>query len=183
MAPKDPNVQLSKFLSLVLRHQPETIGVSLDPAGWIEVDVLLDACGRHGKSITRDKLVELVATSNKQRFALSEDGSRIRANQGHSVSVELGYQPMEPPAELFHGTATRHLASIHEQGLLRGSRHHVHLSGDRDTAIKVGQRHGKPAVLIVQAARMYAAGHVFFVSENHVWLTEYVPVAYLEFPA
>lgn len=173
----------SKFLSLVLRHEPECIGLALDPAGWVEVDTLLAALEHHGRGITRAELEEVVATNEKKRFAFSEDATRIRASQGHSVEVELGYTPQTPPAELFHGTATRFVGSIRTMGLLKGERHHVHLSANLDTAVQVGRRHGQPAVFIVRAAAMHAAGHAFFLSENGVWLTEQVPVEYLDLRA
>lgn len=172
----------SRFLSLVLRHEPEAAGVSLDEAGWVEVALLLDGCARVGRAITRPELEEIVATNDKKRFAFSEDGLRIRANQGHSIEVELGYQPQVPPEQLFHGTATRFLGSIYAQGLQKGERHHVHLSLDEKTAIQVGGRHGKVVVLVVRSGAMHAAGHPFFVSENGVWLVDHVPVEFLLFP-
>jgi len=175
-------IRTSKFLSLVLRHEPERIEVQLDPAGWVEVESLLSACRRHGVAIGRAELDEVVATNEKKRFAFSEDGVRIRANQGHSVEVELGYTPQAPPARLFHGTATRFLESIRAEGLQKRERHHVHLSADAETATKVGQRHGQPVVLSVRAAAMQARGHEFFLSENGVWLTDHVPAEFIEFP-
>jgi putative RNA 2'-phosphotransferase len=174
--------RLSKFLSLVLRHQPEVIGVALDAAGWVPVDELLAACRAHGTPIDRALLLELVATSPKQRFALSEDGARIRASQGHSVEVELGYQPAEPPETLFHGTVAASLDAIREGGLRRMERHHVHLSPDADTARAVGARRGAPVVLRVAAGAMHRAGHLFYRSANGVWLTEHVPPDFIELP-
>jgi putative RNA 2'-phosphotransferase len=173
--------RMSKFLSLVLRHEPGRILLDLDPAGWAEVDELLDGCQRHGMPMTRPELEEVVATNDKKRFALSEDGKRIRASQGHSVEVELGYMPKTPPAQLFHGTATRFVDSIRHGGLLKGDRQHVHLSADEVTARKVGERHGKPAILIVESAAMVAGGHEFFLSENGVWLVDHVPVEFIVF--
>jgi len=173
-------IKTSKFLSLVLRHEPECIGLTLDPAGWVEVNALLAALRQYGRGITRSELEEIVATNEKKRFAFSESGTRIRASQGHSVEVELGYTPQVPPAELFHGTATRFIGAICAEGLRRGSRQHVHLSAELDTAVKVGTRHGKPAVFVVHAAAMHAAGHAFFLSENGVWLAEAVPAEFLE---
>lgn len=175
----DPLRHLSKFLSLVLRHQPQTIGLTLDAAGWADVEELLTRLTHHGHPADRALLETLVAQSDKQRFALSPDGQRIRANQGHSVPVELGYTPQTPPELLYHGTATRHLEAIRAEGLVRGSRHHVHLSPDTDTARRVGQRHGRPAVLTVRAGDMSRAGHAFFVSDNGVWLTDAVPPQFL----
>lgn len=172
----------SKFLSLVLRHQPETIGIDLDDAGWVEVSLLLARCHEHGMAITEHALAEIVATSPKRRFALSEDGLRIRANQGHSVDVELGYEASDPPALLFHGTVAKVLPAIHKDGLLKMQRHHVHLSPERETAAQVGKRRGKPVILVVRSGAMLSAGHEFFVSANGVWLTEHVPAGYITFP-
>ncbi len=174
-------IKISKFLSLVLRHEPERIGLALDAAGWVSVDELLAACRAHGNSISLEQLQEVVADNDKKRFSFSEDGCLIRANQGHSVEVELGYETAIPPAKLFHGTAERFLASIKEQGLLKRQRHHVHLSADIETATNVGQRHGKPVVLQVESEKMQQDGFVFYLSTNGVWLTEHVPVPYLVF--
>jgi putative RNA 2'-phosphotransferase len=173
----------SRFLSLVLRHDPGRIGVALDRAGWTDVGALLAACDAHGVPITRDELEEIVSTSDKQRFALSEDGTRIRANQGHSVTVDLELPPATPPELLYHGTNRRALAGIRERGLVRGARHHVHLSADVETAKRVGGRRGKPVVLTVKAAGMAAAGHTFHRSHNGVWLVASVPVGFLVLPA
>jgi putative RNA 2'-phosphotransferase len=173
-------VRKSRFLSRALRHRPERIGIALDAAGWVSVDELCAACARHGVAIDRDELFAIVRESDKQRFALSEDGRRIRAQQGHSVEVDLGYEPLPPPELLFHGTVAKLLPAIFELGLLRGGRHHVHLSADRDTASRVGARRGKPVILTVQAGRMHADGFVFLRTGNAVWLTEHVPPAYLE---
>jgi putative RNA 2'-phosphotransferase len=175
------SVRTSKFLSLVLRHDPERIGIVLDDAGWTDVAALLAAAAAHGVAITRAELEQIVATSDKQRFALSPDGTRIRANQGHSVEVELGLAPATPPDRLYHGTVARFVDSIRERGLLKGERHHVHLSADAETAHKVGSRRGDPVVLVVRAAEMAAAGHVFHRSENGVWLVEHVPASFIDF--
>ncbi|GAA4390578.1 RNA 2'-phosphotransferase [Hymenobacter koreensis] len=179
----DAHRQLSKFLSLVLRHQPGTIGLSLDEAGWAEVNHLLTRLNQHGHAVTRETLEAVVAGSDKQRFAFSPDGQRIRANQGHSVTVDLGYTPQTPPEALYHGTAERNLPAIRSAGLLRQQRHHVHLSADVDTAHRVGQRHGRPVVLRIAAADMARTGYAFFLSENGVWLTEAVPPQFIGFPA
>ena len=173
-------VSTSKFLSLILRHQPEKIGLSLDPNGWANIDELLRLSAAKGRPFTRALLDEVVATNDKQRFMLNEERSMIRANQGHSVSVDLGLTAMTPPPVLFHGTATRFLASIQKLGLLKGNRQHVHLSPNEPTAIKVGQRHGKPVVLKIAAGRMQMDGHKFYRSANGVWLTDHVPPACLE---
>ena len=174
---------VSKFLSLVLRHEPERIGITLDEAGWTDVDALLAAAAKHGNAFTRDELLHVVATNDKKRFALSDDGTRIRASQGHSVSVELGYGPVEPPETLYHGTATRFVESIRREELRPGERQHVHLSATPETATNVGQRHGKPIVLVVRAGVMHRAGHPFYRSANGVWLTASVPAEFLEFPS
>ncbi len=173
----------SKFLSLVLRHQPQKIGLELDAAGWTDVEVLLLACRMHGNPIERRELEEIVATNEKKRFAFDETGRKIRASQGHSLDVSLGYTAQTPPARLFHGTATCFLDSIRKEGLVRGARQHVHLSAEESTARSVGQRYGKPAVLLVNAQAMVAAEHLFFLSENGVWLTDDVPLGFIEFPA
>jgi putative RNA 2'-phosphotransferase len=172
-------VRDSKFLSGVLRHNPGKIGITLDAAGWVDVEVLLAALKRRGRRVARARLDFVVEHNNKKRFEYDESGTRIRASQGHSVPVELGYEPTVPPETLYHGTATRSLDSIFAAGLMPGSRHHVHLSMDAETATKVGSRHGKPAVLLVAAARMHADGHAFFRSTNGVWLTEHVAPEYL----
>ena len=143
------------------------------------VNELLAAAARHGRSISREQLEEVVATNDKKRFSFSPDGLLVRANQGHSVEVDLGLVPIEPPELLYHGTVERFLDSIRAKGLVRGNRHHVHLSADRDTAARVGQRRGRPVVLVVEAGRMHRDGHRFFRSENGVWLTETVPPQYL----
>jgi putative RNA 2'-phosphotransferase len=174
-------IAISKFLSLVLRHRPQEIGITLDVEGWVAVKDLLAASARHGRPISREQLDEVVATNDKKRFAFSPDGRRIRASQGHSVEVDLGLAPVEPPELLYHGTVERFLESIREKGLVRGKRHHVHLSGDRETAARVGQRRGRPVVLVVEAGRMRRDGRQFFRSENGVWLTETVPAGYLQF--
>ena len=169
----------SKFLSYVLRHEPAAVGIALDRGGWVDVDVLLDACAQHGRRWSRQELEELVATSSKQRFAFSEDGERIRANQGHSAPVDLGYEPAEPPDVLFHGTVARLLPSIRNAGLQKMARHHVHLSADEATARAVGRRRGDPVILVVDARAMHAAGHAFYVTPNGVWLTDAVPPSFL----
>jgi putative RNA 2'-phosphotransferase len=175
-------VKLSRFLSLVLRHKPETIGLVLDENGWADVAELLRRADEAGRGLTRPLLDQVVAENDKQRFAFSEDGARIRASQGHSIDVDLDLPPCEPPDVLYHGTASRFVESIRAEGLRPGSRQHVHLSRDDVTATRVGQRHGRPVVLTVRAREMSAAGHRFFVSDNGVWLTERVPVEFILFP-
>jgi putative RNA 2'-phosphotransferase len=184
MSPPDL-IKTSKFLSLILRHKPEVIGVSLDPEGWIPVPVLISAMREHGRQVTPKLLAEIVETDEKGRYTI-EPGvngkpDRIRANQGHSIEIELNLEPVEPPEMLYHGTASRNVKAISDQGIVRGKRHHVHLSGTIETAHAVGRRHGKPVVLGVDAARMHSDGHTFFRSANGVWLTETVPPRYLVF--
>jgi putative RNA 2'-phosphotransferase len=173
-------VSASKFLSLVLRHRPDRIGLSLDAAGWADIAELVRLSQAH-RPLTRDMIEAVVADSDKQRFAISEDGLRIRANQGHSIEVDLALAVVAPPDRLYHGTATRFVDAIRREGLLRRDRHHVHLSADIDTAWRVGARHGKPVVLTIRAAEMATAGHVFRCSANGVWLADAVPVDFIDF--
>jgi putative RNA 2'-phosphotransferase len=174
-------VKVSKFLSLVLRHAPETINLTLDKNGWARVDELIAAANRAGVDLDEKLLNEVVGQNDKKRFAFSEDGSLIRASQGHSIEVELALEKIEPPETLYHGTASRFIESIKAEGLIKGNRQHVHLSKDEETAIKVGTRHGKPIVLKIESARMHNEGFDFFLSANGVWLTESVPVKYITF--
>ena len=173
--------EISKFLSYVLRHAPDSIGLSLDANGWAEVDDLLAKANAAGRRIDLAMLQAVVAENDKRRFTLSEDGRRIRAAQGHSIAVDLDLEPIEPPPRLYHGTATRNLDAILAEGLKPGRRQQVHLSLDPETARKVGERHGKPAVLSVDAAAMHQDGHRFFRADNGVWLTDSVPARYLSF--
>jgi putative RNA 2'-phosphotransferase len=179
MDPKQ-RVRVSKYLSKHLRHEPERLGLTLAPGGWVAVDDLLAACDRDNFPITRQQLEEVVATSDKQRFAFDPTGTRIRANQGHSAAVDLRLPPAEPPALLYHGTGEQHVGTIRGEGLRKMARHHVHLSIDVPTAMKVGARHGKPVVFEIDAAAMHRAGHTFYVSANGVWLTDTVPPEYLK---
>jgi putative RNA 2'-phosphotransferase len=171
---------ISKFLSFVLRHEPQSIGLQLDDGGWASVDDLLAKAAAAGKRLDHQLLQRVVDTSDKKRFALSEDGQRIRANQGHSIDVSLGLQPVSPPAFLYHGTASRFLDSILATGLDKRERHHVHLTEDLSIARSVGQRYGRVVLLEVDAARMHNDGHLFFRSANAVWLTDVVPSAYIK---
>lgn len=175
-------VRLSKFLSRVLRHHPEAIGLTLDAQGWAEVAQLLAQARAHGVALSRETVQEIVAQNDKQRFAFSADGTRIRASQGHSIPVDLGLAPTEPPKLLYHGTAARFIPAIQARGLLPGRRNHVHLSADEASAMRVGGRHGNPLVIAVRAGLMHAEGYPFYLSANGVWLTEHVPVAYLDIP-
>lgn len=173
-------VDTSKFLSYVLRHEPHAIGLSVDREGWADVAALIAAAARHGRRLDRALIERVVATNEKKRFALSHDGARIRAVQGHSTdAVSMTFEERTPPAVLYHGTATRFLESIYMHGLVPGSRHHVHLSEDAATATSVGQRYGKPVVLTVAAGQMHAQGFKFYQAQNGVWLTPAVPAQFL----
>ncbi len=168
----------SKFMSLILRHKPETIGISLDEHGWADVDELIAGIAKTHK-FNMDILEEIVRTDEKQRYSFNEDKTLIRANQGHSIPVDVELDEAGPPAELWHGTGEKYVASIDAQGLIPKSRLYVHLSQDRDTAVKVGKRHGKPVLYIVKAGEMHRDGYRFYLSKNGVWLTKKVPVEYL----
>ena len=176
-------IRNSKFLSLILRHEPERVGLKLGDAGWIGVDELLNAVNSHGVSLTLDQLKHIVATSDKNRFAFSEDGLRIRASQGHSVEVDLQYAPQTPPELLYHGTATRFIDSIRQHGLQKMQRHDVHLSAETRVTLQVGGRHGKPVLLTIRAGDMHRAGFIFRCSANGVWLVDHVPPTFIEFPS
>lgn len=176
---KERLVRISKYLSRHLRHDPARLGLELAPGGWVGVDELLAACARHGFHFSRAELAEVVARNDKRRFSFDETGGRIRANQGHSVEVDLQLEPAAPPPVLYHGTGEPAVEAIEAGGLSRMKRHHVHLSADVETARRVGARHGRPAVFAVDAARMAEAGHEFYVSSNGVWLTDSVPAEYL----
>lgn len=170
-------------MSLVLRHEPERIGLALDRQGWASIAALVERAAARGVPLTRELVLEIVAISDKQRFAIDATGERIRANQGHSVDIDLQLEPMEPPPVLFHGTAETALEAIRAEGLKPGERQHVHLSPDEATAVKVGRRHGKPVVLQVQSGRLWTAGAKFFRAANGVWLTHAVPPEFIEFPS
>ncbi|UWU72976.1 RNA 2'-phosphotransferase [Bradyrhizobium huanghuaihaiense] len=173
------DTQLSKFLSFVLRHKPDAIGLVLDSQGWASIDDLIAKADAAGTTFDRDDLLRVVAESDKKRFSLSADIERIRAAQGHSVSVELGLAAQEPPSVLYHGTATRFVEAILSEGLKPQARQQVHLSFDEATAQRVGQRHGKPHVFKVDAGGMHAKGFRFFRADNGVWLTNHVPPEFL----
>jgi putative RNA 2'-phosphotransferase len=175
-------IRTSKFLSMILRHRPEKIGLQLDDNGWASVAELLEKAAASGKVISRETLQLVVDNNDKKRFAFSDDGLQIRANQGHSIDIDLGLTPQQPPETLYHGTAEATLKSIRKDGLLPMKRQHVHLSKDEETAIKVGGRHGKPAVLIIRSGEMARQKHLFYVSDNGVWLTDNVPVGFITFP-
>ena len=177
------DIKVSKFLSLVLRHKPEEIGIELDENGWTSVQTLIDNSRKAGIDLSFDVLKHVVDTNSKKRFAFNESFDRIRASQGHSIEIELGYQPQEPPEILYHGTGEKSVPVIRNEGLSKQKRHHVHLSADLETAIKVGQRHGKPFVFKILAGEMFKNNFDFFLSDNGVWLTDHVPAKYLKEPA
>lgn len=169
----------SKFLSLLLRHKPQLIGLELDEHGWADVDDLIRRVSRR-RPLDRATLEQIVATDDKQRYSFSADGKLIRANQGHSIAVDVELAKLEPPPILYHGTGEKSGPSIIAQGLLKMSRLYVHLSSDVETARKVGRRHGVPKIFVVDSGKMFADGFKFFRSVNGVWLTEHVPAKYLE---
>ena len=175
---KEP-IRTSKFLSYILRHKPQAIGISPDTHGWVSVQALLDAANAHHHPISRELLDEVLFTNDKKRFAYSPDGRMIRANQGHSIKVDLELEPIEPPVLLYHGTVDRFLNSIKTSGLQKMNRQHVHLSATVETARSVGSRRGKPVVLCIQAEKMYRDRYPFFLSLNGVWLTDSVPWKYI----
>jgi len=180
MISKKQITSISKFLSLVLRHKPETIGIELDQNGWTDVVTLLEKSNSYGIKIDIETLQHIVETNSKKRFAFNDAFDRIRASQGHSVEIELGYTNQKPPEILFHGTGEKSVQSILDTGLQKQNRQQVHLSADLETAIKVGQRHGKPFVFKVLAEQMFNDKFQFFISDNGVWLTDNVPTKYLK---
>ncbi len=175
-------VRTSKFLSYVLRHEPEALGLELEPGGWAKVDHLLEQARRQGRALDRQLLEQVIEQGEKNRFSLTDDGTKIRANYGHSIDVDLDLTPMSPPPTLFHGTAERALSSIRTEGLKPQSRQYVHLSSTPEEANSVGGRHGQPVVLRVAAKRLHEEGYTFYKSTDAVWLTQRVPPRYLEFP-
>ena len=171
--------EISRFMSLILRHKPETIGICLDEHGWADVQELIEGIAEKYE-FNQEILEEIVRTDNKQRYSFNEDKTLIRANQGHSIPVDVELEEKEPPEELWHGTAEKYVTSIEQQGLLAKSRLYVHLSKEQETAVKVGARHGKPVLYRVKSGQMYRDGYKFYLSKNGVWLTKQVPVKYLE---
>lgn len=171
----------SVFISLILRHKPEVIGISLDNHGWADVNELIAGINATGKyQIDMPMLEEIVRTDNKQRYSFNEDKTKIRANQGHSIQVDVELKEVQPPELLYHGTGEKYVESIRKEGLISKSRLYVHLSKDLETAVNVGSRHGKPHIFTVHTGAMYRNGFVFYLSENGVWLTKTVPTEYLE---
>ena len=172
--------KLSVFISLVLRHKPDAAHITLDEHGWANVEELLDGINNTGRKIDMEILEEIVATDNKQRYSFNQDKTMIRANQGHSIPVDVELKEQEPPEFLYHGTATGFLDGIINEGLKPMSRLYVHLSKDTETALKVGKRHGDPIILKIYSRDMYKDGCKFYLSENGVWLTKKVDVKYFE---
>lgn len=172
--------KISKFLSLILRHQPEVVGLTLEENGWISVEELIRACANYGKPFTLAELKSVVETNDKKRFAFNDDETKIRASQGHSLEVEIEFEKRTPPEILYHGTAEKNVGVIFAEGLKKMSRHHVHLSADTETATKVGMRYGKPVIFQIDTAAMIAEGFEFFVSANGVWLVDNVPPKFLK---
>jgi putative RNA 2'-phosphotransferase len=172
---------VSKFLSLVLRHSPEKIGLKLDENGWADVEELIVKCSQKGNKLDAQLLDYVVENNDKKRFTYNENKTKIRASQGHSISVELNLAETEPSEYLYHGTVAKFLDSIKKEGLQKMSRQHVHLSKDRETAIKVGGRRGVPQILTIRSGAMHRDGFKFYLSENNVWLTDEVPPKYIEF--
>ena len=173
-------IRISKFLSLVLRHKPDQIGLELDSNGWADINILIKKCNELNIPLTLDILKHIVETNSKKRFAFNDQSDKIRANQGHSIEVELELKPIEPPIALYHGTAERFVSSILETGLIKQQRQHVHLSSTFETALAVGRRHGRPFVFKILAQQMFSDKYEFFLSDNGVWLTENVPTKYLK---
>jgi putative RNA 2'-phosphotransferase len=172
---------ISKFLSLVLRHSPETINLKLDENGWADVEELIEKCSKNGNALNAELLDYVVENNDKKRFAFNEDKTKIRASQGHSITVELNLNEAEPLEFLYHGTVGKFLENIKKEGLQKMSRQHVHLSKDKETAIKVGGRRGVPHILTVKSGEMFKDGFKFYLSENNVWLTDEVPPKYIQF--
>lgn len=177
---QQPLVKVSKYLTKHLRHRPERLGLRLDPGGWVDVDELLDACRRAQFSLSRDELAEVVERNDKRRFSLDDTGSRIRANQRHNLAIDLQLEAEVPPPLLYHGTWRLTVERVLGEGLQRMGRHHVHVTADVGTALKVGARHGRPTVLEVAARRLHDDGADLYRTDNAVWLTDHVPVTYLE---
>jgi putative RNA 2'-phosphotransferase len=179
MISEKENTRLSKLLSYVLRHKPGEIGIALDENGWTGVNDLLEKLSNRNESIDLSILKHIIETNSKRRFAFNDDFSKIRASQGHSIEVELGYAAKQPPEILYHGTVEKFSSRIFQDGLRKMERHHVHLSADKLTAVKVGERRGKPVILKIKAAEMFSNGFNFFLSDNGVWLTDHVPKDYI----
>ena len=177
---KNDDVSLGRFISLVLRHQPSAAGITLDNEGWADTDKLIKGVCATGRKLDTETLERIVRENNKKRYSFNEDKSKIRANQGHSIDVEIKMTESVPPDVLYHGTAVSFLESIKEKGILKMSRQYVHLSKDAETAVNVGKRHGRPVVLVIDTAAMHADGYVFRISDNGVWQSEDIPFSYVK---
>jgi putative RNA 2'-phosphotransferase len=179
--PMKDMIQTSKFLSMVLRHRPEVIHLNMDNNGWVDIDELINNANKYkNMRLTKETLMEVVKNNDKQRFIMDNEKNKIRANQGHSISIDLALEPQTPPDELYHGTAVRFLKSIMETGIKPMSRQYVHLSRTAEIAETVGKRHGKPVVLKINTKAMYEKGYKFYLSENKIWLVDYVPTEYIK---
>ena len=176
------DIKLGRFLSLVLRHRPSAAGITLDAHGWADVGELLSGVRRTGRQIDMDTLERIVRENNKRRYSFNEDHTKIRANQGHSIPVDIELREEKPPRRLYHGTAERFLPSIRREGIRKMGRQYVHLSADVQTAVEVGRRRGTPAVIVIDAEAMARDGAVFYLSENGVWLCEHVAPEYFLAP-
>jgi putative RNA 2'-phosphotransferase len=170
---------ISKFLSYILRHNPQSIGLKLDKEGWADVNELMEKSKTDYNTLTKELLDIVVSTNEKKRFAFNEDGSKIRASQGHSIDIELKLETQQPPEFLYHGTVEGFLENIKTEGLKKMNRQYVHLSADKDTAFNVGSRRGKPVILAINSGRMHQDGYSFYFSANGVWLTDHVPVQFI----
>lgn len=171
--------RIGKFLSLVLRHEPSKIGIQLDENGWADVEELISKCAHKRVYFTKEELEEIVLTNDKKRYSFNQDKTLIRANQGHSINISLDLSPVAPPEYLYHGTADRFYTSIMKDGIIKQTRQHVHLSKDKETATKVGSRHGRPIILTIRAGQMHQDGILFYCSDNGVWLTDYIDPKYI----
>lgn len=171
--------KISKFLSYILRHHPELIDLNLDEKGWANVNEIIAKSANDNQGFTFEELNEIVETNDKKRFVFNEDKTRIRANQGHSIGIDLNLKPQQPPELLYHGSAQANVDSILKNGIEKRSRQHVHLSLDIETATKVGMRHGKPIILTISTGKMFEDGILFYLSENNVWLTDFVNPCYI----
>ncbi len=171
---------ISRYMSLILRHKPDVIGISLDEHGWANVNELINGIAKNNAGFNMESLEEIVRTDSKQRYSFNDDKTLIRANQGHSIPVDIELEEKEPPEYLYHGTGEKYVESINRQGLIPKSRLYVHLSKNVKTAESVGERHGRPIVYLVHSGKMYKDGYKFYLSANGVWLTKKVPVEYLQ---
>ncbi|WP_053957478.1 RNA 2'-phosphotransferase [Inediibacterium massiliense] len=176
---ENPNTKLSKYISLILRHKPEIIGVKLDNHGWCDVDDLLFRMNKNGKIINRSQLDEIVKMDDKDRYTYNDDGTKIRANQGHSIDVDIELEKEIPPQYLYHGTIQKYVLPILKEGIKKGQRQYVHLSTNIEIAKIVGKRRGIPVILKIEAGKMYLDGYQFYLSKNKVWLCDYVPNKYI----